>query len=87
MYMECEDNKCIDRHEAARLLGCSPDTITRLIQLGRIKAGDVGLGLNRHYRISLDEIKRFQAEAAAAPVAAPARRRGRKRKRLISVAV
>lgn len=75
--MECE-NQFVDRHEAAEIIGCSPDTITRLILAGRLKAADIGLGRNRHYRIALEEIRRFQAEAAAPAPAA--KRRGRKRK-------
>lgn len=81
MYMEGEENS-VDRHRAAEVIGCSPDTITRLIQAGRIKAGDVGLGRNKHYRITMEELRRFQADAAVLPSAAPARRRGRKRKPL-----
>jgi excisionase family DNA binding protein len=70
----------LDRHGAAAFLGCSPDTITRLIAKGRIKAGDVGTGQNRHYRISRAELLAFQQAPATALLPASARRRTRTRK-------
>lgn len=69
----------LDRHEAAAFLGCSPRTVTRLIQAGRLKAIDVGLGRNRHFRVSRAALLAFQNATAVALQPAAKRRRGRRR--------
>ena len=64
----------VDRHETAKILGCSADHITNLIRKGRIPATDIGTGRIRYYRIKPSDIARFQAAAAPAPEASTTRR-------------
>lgn len=65
----------VNRRQAAALLACSIQTITRLIRAGRLKATDIGLGRLRHYRISLADLRQFQADAVAPTPDAPAKKR------------
>lgn len=53
----------VNRREAAALLACSMQTVTRLIRAGRLKATDIGLGRLRHYRIALADLRQFQADS------------------------
>jgi excisionase family DNA binding protein len=61
----------VNRREAAALLACSLQAVTRLIRAGRLKATDIGLGRLRHYRISLADLRQFQAGSVAPAPDAP----------------
>lgn len=78
MQQSIIESATVDRHGAALILACSANTITRLIRAGRIKAGDVGTGRNHHYRIAVEELRRYQEATALASLPAP-RRRGRRK--------
>ncbi|HWE95457.1 MAG TPA: helix-turn-helix domain-containing protein [Tepidisphaeraceae bacterium] len=64
----------VNRREAAALLACSIQTVTRLIRAGRLRATDIGLGRLRHYRISLADLREFQANSVAPTPDAPIKR-------------
>jgi excisionase family DNA binding protein len=70
----------VNRREAAALLACSIQTVTRLIRAGRLRATDIGLGRLRYYRISLADLRQFQADSVAPAPDAPINRTRRSAK-------
>lgn len=59
--------------EAAELLNCSRRHVGRMIELGRLKATDIGLASRKEYRISRQDI--FALLDEKQPVKKPKRRR------------
>ena len=77
--------KAVNTIEAAKLLGCSADTVRRHIDAGRLRAYHVGAGTKRRrLAVTVEEIERFQraqmVEAGAVRVhPIPAQRRQKRR--------
>jgi excisionase family DNA binding protein len=49
--------------QAARRLGVSPNHVRRLIEQGRFRARDVGVGSRSYYQVSSKSLDQYMAEA------------------------
>ena len=61
--------------EAAAVLKCSKQTVTRLIRKGRLPATDLGTARRSNYRLPAEGITRFQTASALPSSAAPTKRK------------
>lgn len=55
--MSNESPEYLTVDEAAAVLRCGRDTVTRLIQSGRLPAKDLGIGRHRNYRIKPSDLE------------------------------
>jgi excisionase family DNA binding protein len=52
---------------------CSRRTVERLVEAGRLRAFDIGAGKRPRWRVTLDDLERFENERANTPAPKPRR--------------